>query len=411
MFTKYQSIKTYAFPMCLLLSILLGGLLGYFDGNMAVTLKPLGDLFLNLILTAVVPLIFFTVSSAIAKMGSVQKLEKVICYMMLVFLITSIIAAVAALCLVKFSPSLQSLPIHTKVPQKISSINFISQLVNIFTVPEFSTLLSHQHILALVVFSMLVGLATLSLREKGTLFASFLKSGEEIFMRVFSLIMYYAPIGFFAYFAVLVHDLGPKLIENYIHIAIIYYAFTISYFMIMYTIYAYLSGKMKGIILFWKHVFLPMITAIATCSSAASIPANLVATQKMHIPVEINEMVVPLGGIIHKEGSIIGGMIKIAFLFSLFHLNFSGLSVLLTAVSVSILVGTVMGAIPSGGMLGELLILSIYGFPPSTLLLIAAISMIIDPIATMLNVTGNTISSMLVARLVMGKRWMKTQSM
>ena len=79
---------------------------------------------------------------------------------------------------------------------------------------------------------------------------------------------------------------------------------------------------------------------------------------------------------------------------------------LFTAVGVSLLVGTVMGAIPSGGMLGELLILSIYGFPPSALLVIAAISIIIDPMATLLNVTGNSVSSMLIARLVEGRTWL-----
>ena len=107
-----------------------------------------------------------------------------------------------------------------------------------------------------------------------------------------------------------------------------------------------------------------------------------------------------LFAIIHKEGSVIGGMVKIAFLFGMYHLDFSGAGVLFTALGVSMLVGTVMGAIPSGGMLGELLILSIYGFPPTALLTIAAISIIIDPMATMLNVTGNSVSSMMIARLV-----------
>ncbi len=79
---------------------------------------------------------------------------------------------------------------------------------------------------------------------------------------------------------------------------------------------------------------------------------------------------------------------------------------LLTVLGVSLLVGTVMGAIPSGGMLGELLILTIYGFPPSVLIVIAAISIIIDPLATMLNVTGNSVSSMMIARLVEGKKWL-----
>ena len=114
-----------------------------------------------------------------------------------------------------------------------------------------------------------------------------------------------------------------------------------------------------------------------------------------------------MGTILHKEGSVIGGIVKIAFLFGLFHLDFSGFSVLLTAIVIALLVGTVMGAIPSGGMLGELLILHVYGFPPSALMTIVAISIIIDPLATMLNVTGNTVGSMLIARLVDGKKWIR----
>jgi Na+/H+-dicarboxylate symporter len=250
-----------------------------------------------------------------------------------------------------------------------------------------------------------VGLAVTGANENRAKFASFLQAGEELFMRVFSLIMFYAPIGFFAYFAVLVSDLGPKLIESYVRIAIIYYASGLLYFIGVFTWYAYLSGKTNGIKLFWSNVFLPMITSLATCSSAASIPANLVATKKMHVPEEIYETAVPLGALIHKDGSVIGGIFKIAFLFGIFHLNFTDIPVLLTALGVSLLVGTVMGAIPSGGMLGELLILSVYGFPPTALIAIAAISIIIDPLATMLNVTGNSVSNMMIARLVDGKKW------
>ena len=57
-------------------------------------------------------------------------------------------------------------------------------------------------------------------------------------------------------------------------------------------------------------------------------------------------------------------------------------------------------------MIGEMLILTVYGFPPSVLVIIAVISLIIDPPATLLNVTGNTVGSMLVARVVNGRNWM-----
>ena len=395
-------MKTYYFPLLLISSLFLGGAFGFLFGPYVEYIKPLGEIFLNLILTAIVPMIFFNVSSAIARNGSLKQFGNMMSSMAIIFLVTAIIASLYAMAVVKLFPPAEGASIQFAAANAMAPIHFSKQIVSIFTVSDFSHLLSHHHILPLIAFSMLVGLACISTRKHGELFVKFLQSGEDIFMKVFSLIMYFAPIGFFAYFAVFVHEVGPKLLETYARIAIGYAIFSMLYFIVVYTIYAYLASGIDGVKLFWKNIFLPMVTAFATCSSAASIPANLLATKAMGISAEISDTVVPLGTIIHKEGSIIGGIVKIAFLFGLFHMDFSGTSVLLTALGVSLLVGTVMGAIPGGGMLGELLILSVYGFPATALVSIVAISLIIDPFATMLNVTGNTISSLLIGRWVGG---------
>lgn len=397
-----MTLKSYAFPILLLLSIILGGLAGYVLGPKALHLKPYGDLFLNLILTAIVPLIFFSVSSAIARIESVNKLKTILIYTFIVFLVTGLIAALYALCIVELFPPAQNLQLPLPLSEKRTSIDFANQIASIFTVSDFSKLLSHEHILPLILFSILVGLAVTKTDNQDKTFLRFLQAGESIFMKVFQLIMYLAPLGFFAYFAVLVSELGTQLVSSYLNITLTYYLCALLYFAIILSGYAYFAGKYSGVKLFWNNIFLPAITAIATCSSAASIPANLSAAKNMQIDRTIYETSIPLGSLIHKEGSIIGGMFKIAFLFAVFHLSFSGFSVLILAVGVSILVGTVMGAIPGGGMLGELLILNVYGFPPSALIAIAAISIIIDPIATMLNVTGNTACSMIIAKLANG---------
>lgn len=404
-------LKSYFFSFLLLISILLGGVFGYWFDGLTIYLKPFGDIFLNLIFTTIVPLIFFSVSAAIARAGAQGKLQKIVASMAFVFLCTGLLAAILMVFVVKLFPPALGINLKLAQAEHGATPHIFSQLVDIFTVADFSQLLTHHHMLALIVFSLLVGLATSSkTHNENSLFLEFLQAGEAVSMRVFSLIMYYAPIGFFAYFAVLVSELGPKLFESYLRVAIIYYTFALIYFLLMYSLYAYIASGRVGFKLFWQHVFLPMITSIATCSSAASIPANLAAANGMGIAKEIYETTIPLGTILHKEGSVIGGVVKIAFLFGLFHLEFSGFSVLLTAVAIALLVGTVMGAIPSGGMLGELLILNVYGFPPSALMAVAAISIIIDPLATMLNVTGNTVGSMLIARLVDGKKWCLPQA-
>ncbi len=407
--TLYKKTQAYRFLLILLFAIFLGALTGYKLGPSAVKLKPLGDIFLNLMFTVVVPLVFFSISSAIASIGELKRVGKVITTMLGTFLFTGIIAAVFMLIIVKLYPPGQGVFLQLPMPEQIQHLSIAEQIVNIFTVSDFIKLFSRDNMLALIFFAALLGVATISTGEKGRLFAKFLQAGTEISMKATSFIMYYAPIGFFAYFAVLVGELGPKVLETYLRATLIYYSAAIVYFILAFSFYAYLAAKKMGVKVFWQQVSFPAITALATCSSAASIPANLQATQKIGVPAEIYELVVPMGAITHKDGSVLGGIIKIAFLFGIFHMSFTGPSVLFMALIIGVLVGTVMGAIPSGGMIGEMLILTVYGFPPQALIIIAAISMIIDPPATMLNVTSNTVCSMLVARLVEGRDWLKKQ--
>jgi len=397
-------LKTYLYSIVLILALISGGLFGFFYEHQAQSIRFLGDIFLNLIFTTIVPLIFFSVAAAISKTHSWHKLRQIFVVMFGVFLLTGIIAALLSLVVVKCFPIGQGILLEMPLAINQSDIHFSQKMVEIFTVKGFLQLFSLENMFALIVFSILVGIAATSENKNNKSFSRFLQSGEVVFMRVFSLIMYYAPIGFFAYFAALVAQLGPQIMKNYLHLAVVYYVFATLFFIFTYSAYAYLLLKKPGLPLYWKNILIPATTAIATCSSAATIPANLQAMKNMGIEEEIYETSIPLGTLIHKDGSIIGGVFKIAFLFAAYHMDFSGLYVYASAIGVSLLVGTVMGAIPSGGMIGELLILSLYGFPSSALITIAAISIIIDPIATLLNVTGNTISTLIISRIVNWKK-------
>lgn len=397
---KFSHLKSYLFSALLICSLLAGSLTGYLIGPSSAALKPLGTIFLNLLFTAVVPLIFFSVSAAVAHIGQTTKLLKIISAMFATFIFTGIIAALFMIFIVKLFPPAQGVVLKLGLPDKINITSISEQIINIFTVADFSQLLSHKNILPLILFSFLTGLATASAKEKGKPFAVFLQSGANVFMNVITYIMYFAPIGFFAYFAVLVSELGPQLLTSYFRIMIIYYIAATIYLVFAFTFYAYLSGGKKSIQTFWGNALMPMLTAFATCSSAASIPANLQASKEIGISTDVYETVIPMGAMLHKDGTVLGAIIKISFLFGIYGMSFSGPMVLITALIIALLVGTVMGAIPSGGMLGEMLILSLYGFPPQALLMIAAISIIIDPLATLLNATGDIVCSMLVDRMV-----------
>ena len=399
-------LKTYGFSLLLICAIAAGLLLGRFSPATARMLRPIGDLFLNLIFMVIVPLVFFTISSSIASSGSARKLSRISWAMLLVFVFTSIVAAVTALLFMLVAAPTPGAGIVFKAPPVAAVPPFLDQLVKAFTVSDFPELISRKAMLPLIVFSVGVGLATLSRKEEGAPFARFLASGAQVFTRLVDYVMYAAPVGLLAWFAATVVDTGEQLAAAYLNVFMVYYSFSTVYFLAGFSLYAYAAGRFPAVGSFWKHMLNPSLTALGTCSSMATMPINMESAPKMGVPDDVCDLVIPVGAALHKDGSVIGGVLKILFAMSLFGKPMT-FELLLITVGVAILVGVVMGAIPSGGMMGELLILSVFGFGPETLPLLAAISVIIDPLATLLNATGDNVAAMMVTRLTTGNVWRK----
>ncbi|HHT87982.1 MAG TPA: dicarboxylate/amino acid:cation symporter [Clostridiales bacterium] len=410
-------IRSYATPLILLLSVILGGSVGVIMGPEAKMLEPLGQIFLNLIFTLIVPLVFFSVTSSIANMGEMKRLGKIMISIALVFAVTAIISAVISIIsvfIVNPTEGLGQGTIQTiledadaEISEEAQSLSLPWQLVKTVTVSDFSALFSKSNLLQLIVISVICGVAIAMAGEKAKAFKDFLNAGSAVIMKMIKIIMYYAPLGLACYFASIIGQLGTQILEGYLKVFIMYLVISVIYYFVFFSIYAFAAAGKPGVKSFWKNAIAPAVTALATCSSAATIPVNLDSCKRIGIPDDIAETVVPLGVNTHKDGSVIGGVFKIVFLFGLFGMDYKNIPMLLSILVVSLLVGAVMGAIPGGGMIGEMLILSIYGFPPAALPVIAVISTIIDAPATLLNSSGNTVCAMIVARLVDGKNWLK----
>ncbi len=407
--------NNYKSSIILLGAILIGGVVGVVMGQDAVVFKPVGDLFLNLLFMTLVPLVFFSVTSAISNMGEMKRLGKILKNIVLVFATTAIIAAIVGIIGVLIinptkglDPSMFSdLMKNATESADSEKVGLLQQLVNTVTVSDFKDLLSKSNMLQLIIFSILVGIATVMAGDVAKPIAKLTQAGAAVMMKIVDLVMKIAPLGLGCYFASVVGELGPQILSGYAKAFVLYLLLSIVIYLGAFTLYAYIAGGKQGVKVFWENAIAPTVTALATCSSAASIPVNMDASKKMGVPNDIAETVIPLGANIHKDGSVIGGVLKITFLFGLFGKDMTSISAILSILAVSFLVGAVMGAIPGGGMMGEMLIISVYGFSPEVLPIIAVISTIIDAPATVLNSTGNTVCSMMVARLVEGKDWLK----
>ena len=216
--------------------------------------------------------------------------------------------------------------------------------------------------------------------------------------------MYYAPIGLGAYFAALIGEHGKELLGSYARAMAVYYPLCLVYMFTAFPLYAWISGGMEGIRRL-KYVISPAITAVATQSSIATLPVNLEACEKIGVPKDIREIVLPIVATAHMDGTVLSSILKITFLFGIFQIPFTGVGTYISALFLAIAGGVVMSGVPGGGLIGEMFIVSMYGFPPEAFPIIATIGYLVDPPATMINASGDTIASMLITRFVEGKDW------
>jgi len=404
---KKQSIwEAYKFSILLIGAILIGSLIGIPFGEAAVKLKPLGDLFINGMFMIVVPLVFITISSSIAGMNDMNRLGKIMKNLFLIFIGTGVVAFFYVFVVVKIFPPAAGVALEMPAAEALKPFQTGDQIVKAITVTDFPELISRKNMLPLIIFSIVFGICVNMIGEKGRAIAQGLEALSEVFLKMIGLLMYYAPIGLGAYFAALVGEHGKELLGSYARAIAVYYPLCLVYMFTAFPVYGYIAAGKEGIRAL-KHVISPAITAVATQSSIATLPVNLEACKKIGVPKDIREIVLPIGATAHMDGTVLSTILKISFLFGIFQIPFEGMGTYLSALALSVVGGVVMSGVPGGGLIGEMLIVTMYGFPAEAFPIIATIGYLVDPFATMINASGDTMASMLVTRAVEGKDWIK----
>ena len=405
--------KNYKSSLILLGAIIIGTIVGLILKEKASVLSPFGDLFLNLLLVIIVPLIFLTITTSIGKMKQPKRIGKILITIFGVFIVTSLISVLVGIASTK-SFKLIDTDYSDKIKETLNvdeedsseKVNFLERIVETISVGDFSKVLTRDNIVAVIVFSVLVGISINVSKEKGKKFLEVLDSANDVVQSFIKIIMYYAPIGLGCYFASLVGTFGKEIAIGYGKTFIIYTVVAVLFYFIVYSLYAFIAGGRNGLSSYWRNILPATLTALATCSSAASIPVNTDCAKKIGVPDDIADTTIPLGTSFHKDGSIIGSVFKIMFLVYLFGGDISTGKIL----GVALLATLLITAVPiGGGTISETLIITMLGFPISTLAMLTIIATIIDPPATMLNVVGDSASSMLVARICDGKNWLKNK--
>lgn len=399
-------LKNYGFIICMLAGIIAGCIVGAVWPK-ASCLEPLGTVFINLMFCIVVPMVFCSIASAIANMQSAKRAGKIMGVTILSFCVTAGIAAIVMYIIVRIIPIVGGS--YEIVEGEVGeTLGLADMVINFFTKPDFMELWSRRAILPLIIFAVLFGFGVQMSGGPETKTAKLLEDVTKCIMNTVKIITYYAPIGFFGFFATLVSTYGPELIGDYSRTLIIYYVVCFVYMFIFFPIYARFGGGKGAAKTMWKHLFKPAAVAFGTCSSVATIPANMQAAEETGISKEVSDIVLPLGATMHMDGSAMSAIVKVAFLFGLFGQDFSTGRALM-AIVIAIFSSVAMSGIPGGGGTGELVLCTIF-FPEQLAVaypLALALGNLVDPPATMVNAAGDYAASFIVERFVNGKDWLQ----
>ena len=400
--------RNYRFLAILLGAMILGCIVGWISPEFAVKLKPFGTVFINMMFCIVVPLVFASISSSVAGMRSRKRAGKILGTTVAVFVITGAIAAFIMFVLMKvFPPVLEA---WEDIPaEEIGEYATLSDmLVNFFTASDFVGLLTRRAMLPLIVFSLLFGFAA-NLAESGEgVITRFLESLTNVMLKFVKIITYYAPIAFFAIFAGLVADYGSMITQSYGRAMLVYYPLCFIYIFTAFPLFARFGGGPGAVKVMFKHIARPAVVSLGTCSSVATIPTNMEVAEDTGISKDVSEMVVPLGATMHMDGSCFSCVLKIAFVYGVFGIDFTW-GPLIPIILVAVLSSVGMSGVPGGGYIGEYIICSIF-FPAQMELafpILVAIGNLVDPPATMINSSGDYVVSYVVSRYVDGKDWLQ----
>lgn len=404
---KKKLWDNYKFPLILLGGIIIGAIVGLIMGEKASVFEPLGQIFLNLMFTIVVPMVFVSITTAVGNMLNMKRLGKILGSLVLTFVVTGLFAAALVLIVVNVWPPAANTTIAMGSAEMEEASSISDMIVGALTVNDFSGLMSRSNMLPIIVFAIMSGLAVASCGGQESPVGRLLNNLNDIIMKMVDMIMKLAPIGLGAYFANLVGEFGPQLIGDYGRTMLVYYPMCAVYVVVFFPLYSYFAAGKLGVNRMLKNIFNPAVTAFATQSSVATLPVNMEACKKIGVPEDISNIVLPMGATMHMDGSVLSSITKIAFLFGIFQMPFVGIDTYAMAIVVSILSAFVLSGAPGGGLVGEMLIVSLFGFPAEAFPLIATIGFLVDPAATCLNASGDTIASMVITRLVEGKDWLE----
>ncbi|MBS0623072.1 MAG: dicarboxylate/amino acid:cation symporter [Verrucomicrobia bacterium] len=382
----------------MLLGLVLGTAFGMLLGPKAIMLKPISTIFLGLLNMVVVLLIFSSMTSGITAVNDMRKLGRVGLKAFFLYLVTTIIAIGIGLFFAKlFNPGRG---IGLVCDQVNINVDGTPELMNLFLglVPSNPIgALANGHILQVIVFSVFLGLGINFAGEKGKPLANLLESLSAVMFRITGMIMQLAPYGIFAIMAWVAGTFGIGILYPLLKLLVAHYLACIIHSVLVFGGILMFMAKLR-VMPFFKGMTDAITLAASTTSSAASLPATLHCVEEnLGVSKSISSFVLPLGTTINMNGTAIFQGIAAVFIAQAYGIDL-GLQGLLLIVVTATLAAVGCAGIPGGGLITLSIVLNSVGLPLEGIAIVAGIDRIRDIIGTVVNILGDAVVTVYVAK-------------
>lgn len=397
-----------------LAGILLGLVLAMLDEESTVKENSLyiaglvGTLFIDLLRMVLIPLVFTSIVVGVANLRSHQQMNRVWLSTLGFFTLTMALALIIGLSaanllqpggglqLTLFQDAMQNF----QATQMSLSEFFAHFLHSLFQNPIAA--LAQGNILAVVVFALLLGIALVVGGERYRNILTLMQEFLELIMMLVGWIMRLAPYGIMALLLQLVVTQDTSLLTTLIKFVVIVTGTTLLHGLVVLPLILYLNTGMSPL-KFWRGAREALITALATSSSAATLPVTMrCVEQHLHVKRDVAGFVLPLGATMNMDGTAFALYEAVA---ALFIANLVGVELSLMQQCIVFLTAMLaaMGApgIPSAGMVTMVVVLQAVGLPAEAIAILLPVDRILDTFRTMVNVEGDMVGSLVV------QQWMK----
>lgn len=377
--------------------IIVGIVLGFVLGPKTSVLKPVGDIFIRLLMMLIVPLTFFTLVSGLTKLEDLRSFRSLGGVILLYYVASSLVAATLGMfvaLLVKPGKGAVGI-LDPSVKVEMTDFNFLEHFVSWFPKNPIQAM-TEGNMLQIIVFSIIVGMSLVAMGKKSESLVKIFNDGADLMIKITEFVMKTAPYGILALVANMVASLGTRMLTEVTWFVITDYAALIILLVLFYPLLLRFLGKLSPL-RFYRNIASAMLVAGSTTSSGATLPVSMaVAEENLGVPEKVWGFTLPLGATINMNGMAVAiGVI------SVFAANLYGIPITPALMLQFMFLGLVLSigtaGVKGGGIIMSGILLQTLNMPLTLIPILASLWPVLDIGHTTCNVTGDLVGTAIVS--------------